>query len=130
MIIKKVSRTYSRSINTRNISANAPESWVRIEASMEAEVESSDDAKMVSEKIAEMCAAEVSTGITALSARVREAFEKPVATTVAPSAPQAAAPTVTSTETPQTIVAPVAAAEAPLPTAPASESPLMSPRQL
>lgn len=46
MIITEITRTYSKSINTRTY--GAPESWAKIEATVTAQVESGDDAKQVS----------------------------------------------------------------------------------
>lgn len=51
MIVTKVSRTYQKSINTKNY--GIPESWIKIEATMEAQIESGDDPSQVSKMLYE-----------------------------------------------------------------------------
>ena len=61
MIIKKVTRGYSRSLNTKNY--GLPESWIKIESTYEAECESGDDAVQVSLLLSEQAKKDVLTGI-------------------------------------------------------------------
>lgn len=51
MILTKITRTYSKSINARNY--GAPESWIKVEAVYEAQVESNDDSVEVSKLLFE-----------------------------------------------------------------------------
>lgn len=57
MLITKVTRTYSRSINSRNY--GAPESWVKVEATYEAVCETSDNPIEVSKMVYEQAKKDV-----------------------------------------------------------------------
>lgn len=85
MIIKKVSRAYSRSLNTKNY--GLPESWIKIESRYEAECESGDDATKVSELLAEQAQTDVLKGINAIIEKIQARQNPP-----APTAPVAPAP--------------------------------------
>lgn len=108
MLITKVSRSYSRSLNTRNY--GLPESWIKIEATYEAQCESGDDATKISGMLAEQAKTDVLTGINQIITQIQN---NKTGTTV----PPAAAPTA-----PVAPVAPVA--PAPAPTAPVAPAPV------
>lgn len=90
MIIKKVTRSYSRSLNTKNY--GLPESWIKIEATYDAECESGDDAVKVSELLITQAQNDVVSGIQAIIEKIN-ASKTPAPT--APVAPVSPAPTVT-----------------------------------
>lgn len=115
MIISKVTRSYSRSLNTKNY--GLPESWIKIEATYEAQCESGDDAVKVSELLVSQAQNDVVKGIQEIIEKIN-ASKTPVAPApVAPVAPVTPAPVA-----PVTPVAPVAT--------PASVAPVATPRAL
>lgn len=69
MIIKKIIRSYSKSINAKNY--GAPESWVKVEATAEAEVESNDDSKIVSDILHNMVKTDVLESVKAITDAMR-----------------------------------------------------------
>lgn len=71
MLVTKISRTYSRSINARNY--GAPESWVKIEATYEAVIESGDDPAKVSTMLYEQCQKEVVEAIKNVTDKMKAA---------------------------------------------------------
>lgn len=68
MLIKKVTRSYSRSLNTKNY--GLPESWIKIESTYEAECESGDDAVKVSSLLAEQAQNDVIKGINTIIEKI------------------------------------------------------------
>lgn len=80
MIITEITRTYSKSINTRTY--GAPESWAKVEATVTAQVESHDDPTKVSSHLFEMAKGQVIAETTVLI----DAIKKAVAATGAPAA--------------------------------------------
>ena len=87
MIIKTVSRSYSRSINT--LSYGGKESWVKIESTYSAECESGDDPTKVSAMLGEQCQKDVADGVNLVITKVHEANAPkapvaPAGTTAAP----------------------------------------------
>jgi len=84
MIITKVSRSYSRSINTRQY--GAPESWVKIESTYEATCESGDNPMEVSKMIYEQAQKEVVDGCKALAEKVKSSLASKT-TSLNPSGP-------------------------------------------
>lgn len=93
MIVTEVTRSYSRSINTRNY--GAAESWVKIESTYTAQIESGDDPIKVSADLYAQCQSEVATGIAELVSKIKQSTATPaVPGTPAPApAPAAAGPT-------------------------------------
>ncbi len=88
MIITKIARTYSRSVNTKSFHPNAPESWVKVVADYEAQVESTDNAAEVSSKLYDLARSDVTAGIKILADQINQAFNKqPAAAGVAPAQP-------------------------------------------
>lgn len=89
MIVKTISRSYSRSINTRTY--GAPESWIKIESTYTAECESGDDPTKVSQMMYEQAQKEVVADMGAIITKIRDGQTKssatPVPTTVTPQAP-------------------------------------------
>lgn len=85
MLITKVKRSYSRSINAKNY--NVPESWIRVEAEYEATIESGDDPTKVSEMIYEQAKAEVVANINEITSKMKEVGQslQQVASTGAPA---------------------------------------------
>lgn len=119
MNIKKVTRSYSKSINTRTY--GAPESWVKIECIYEAEIESTDDPTKISAMIFEQAKKEVIDDTNAIVAKIRESITpNPV---FVPAAPAPVPPPV-ETFTPPTAMPPAdtftATPPAPIYTAPAT----------
>lgn len=74
MLITKVTRTYSRSINSKNY--GVPESWIKVEAVYEATIESGDDPVKVSEMLYGQAKAEVVANIEALTTKMKEAANR------------------------------------------------------
>lgn len=105
MIVHKITRSYSKSINLKNYSL--PESWIKIKATYEAICESGDDAVKVSEMLASQAQTDVVNRVKEIVAKI-EAARAPVAP-VAPVNPAPVAPTAP--------VAPVNPAPAPAPAA-------------
>lgn len=71
MIITEITRTYSKSINTRTY--GAPESWAKVEATVTAQVESHDDPLKVSSHLFEMAKAQVIGETTVLIEAIKKA---------------------------------------------------------
>lgn len=71
MIITKVTRTYSKSINTRSISLNAPEAWIKLESVYEATCESGDDPFGVSKMLEQQAMKEVVEQGAMISDKIR-----------------------------------------------------------
>lgn len=69
MIINKITREYSKSINTKTY--GAPESWVKISSVIEAQLESTDDPKMVSDHLQELVRTDVLAEAKAVIDKVR-----------------------------------------------------------
>lgn len=80
MIITNITRTYSKSINTKNY--GIPESWIKIEAQYAAQVESSDDPVKVSEMLYDQARKDVIASTNNIIAQIE-------ASKVAPAAPTA-----------------------------------------
>jgi len=72
MIITKVTRTHSRSINTRSYGSKI-ESWVKKEATYTADIESGDDPIKVSEMVAQQAEADVNAGIGEVIEKIKAA---------------------------------------------------------
>ena len=109
MIITKTSRTYSRSINTKNFGIN--ESWIKIEATYEAQCESGDDAVKVSGLLYDQAKADVLANINQIIKQIEDS-KAPVAP-VAPVQPVYVAPTtapVVPAYVPPTVETPAAPA--------------------
>lgn len=70
MFITKITRTYSKSINLKEY--GGPESWVKVESTYEAQCESTDDEKMVSDNLHERARQDVIAGCNAIVEKVRE----------------------------------------------------------
>ena len=91
MIVKTISRTYSRSINTRTY--GAPESWIKIESTYTAECESGDDPTKVSQMMYEQAQKEVVADMGAIITKIRDGQTKtatvPSSTPAQPTAPVA-----------------------------------------
>lgn len=87
MIVTSVTRSYSRSINTCNY--GAAESWVKIESTYTADIESGDDPIKVSADLYAQCREEVATGIAELTNKIKA--QTTPATPAAPAAPAPAA---------------------------------------
>lgn len=84
MIITKIARTYSRSVNTKSFHQNAPESWVKVVADYEAQVESTDNAAEVSSKLYDLARSDVTAGIKILADQINQAFNRPAAPATPP----------------------------------------------
>ena len=84
MLVTKVSRSYSKSINTKNY--GIPESWIKIEAVYEATCESGDDPVKVSEMMYGQAKADVIKDTTAVLAQISAALNPAPAGTVVPPA--------------------------------------------
>ncbi len=69
MLVTKVSRSYSKSINTKNY--GIPESWIKIEATYEATCETNDDPIQVSSMMYEQAKKDVITNTTAILEQIR-----------------------------------------------------------
>lgn len=83
MIISKVTRSYSRSLNTKNY--GLPESWIKIEATYEAECESGDDAVKVSELLVNQAQNDVVKGIQEIIEKINASKAPAPVTPVAPA---------------------------------------------
>lgn len=70
MFITKITRSYSKSINLKEY--GGPESWVKVESTYEAQCESVDDEKMVSDNLHERARQDVIAGCNAIIEKVRE----------------------------------------------------------
>jgi hypothetical protein len=103
MMLNQVTRTYSRSINTKNY--GVPESWIKIEATYTAECESGDDPVKVSKMLYDQSKADVLGNIKEITDAIA------ASRAVAPAAP-APAPVATG----PVQAAPFPAAPAQLPT--------------
>ncbi len=71
MVITKIIRSYSRSVNAKYFSpieqqAAKPDSWVKIESVYEATLESADNVEQTSQEIYGMCKADVAKGVSDL----------------------------------------------------------------
>ena len=98
MIINKVTRSYSRSLNTKNY--GIAESWIKIEATYEAECESGDDAVKVSEMLVTQAQNDVVAGIQAIIEKIKASQTPPVVTPPTNPAPTYTAPSVTANPAP------------------------------
>lgn len=87
MIVTEITRTYSRSINTRNY--GAAESWVKVEATYKAQIESGDDPIKVSSDLYTQCQTEVAAGIAEIIGKIKAQVTAPA--NVAPGVPVAPA---------------------------------------
>lgn len=95
MVIEKITRTYSRSINLKSYGSTA-ESWVKCEATYQAQCESQDDPIKCSEMLAVQAQQDVAAQINDIITKVKAANPNtvplnqanPGATTVAPAAPR------------------------------------------
>lgn len=83
MIIKEVTRTYSRSINTK--SYGGTESWVKVEATYTGTCESGDDPLKVSEMLIEQAQKDVTVKIAQVIEKVKAAHPSTVPATMAPA---------------------------------------------
>lgn len=71
MLVKKITRTYSKSINSKVY--GGPDSWIRLEATYEAEVESADDPKKASEYIYQLAKDDVIASTNAIIEKIKQA---------------------------------------------------------
>lgn len=105
MIVKKVTRSYSRSLNTKNY--GLPESWIKIESTFEAECESGDDAVKVSALLAEQAQNDVIQGIQTIIDKInankaaQTTPPTPPTTTTPPSSTGAFVPPANEVTTPR-----------------------------
>lgn len=83
MIVTKVSRTYQKSINTKNY--GIPESWIKIEATMEAQCESGDDPSQVAKILYEEVKKQVIGDTVAVIEQINASL-RPAAPSTAPAA--------------------------------------------
>ena len=85
MLVTKVSRSYSKSINTKNY--GIPESWIKIEAVYEATCESGDDPVKVSEMMYGQAKQDVITNTVAVIDQIKASLNPTPAgsTAVTPS---------------------------------------------
>lgn len=83
MIITKITRTYSRTINTKNY--GAAESWPKIESTYEAVIESGDDPIKVSSQLAEQAQKDVADAVGVIINKIKGAVQP--AGYVAPGTP-------------------------------------------
>lgn len=118
MQITKISRSYSRSINTR--AYGAPESWVKIESVYEALVESTDDPFKVSQMLFDQAKTEVVANIAEVVDRIKASLNPvpPVTPPVTPPVAPVVPATGAAVPVPQTFnqsTAPSGMAGAPLP---------------
>lgn len=89
MIVTKVSRTYQKSINTKNY--GIPESWIKIEATMEAQIESGDDPSQVSKMLYEEVKKQVIGDTVAVIEQINASL-RPAAPSTATTTPAAVVP--------------------------------------
>ena len=94
MVIEKIIRTYSRSINLKSYGSVA-ESWVKCEATYQAQCESGDDPIKVSEMLADQAQKDVAAQVNQIIEKVRAANPRTVPAT--PANPGPAAPTASPT---------------------------------
>lgn len=71
MQITKVTRSYSRSINARNY--GMPESWIKVESTYEAEVETADNPLEVSKMLHEQAKKEVVADVNDIIEKMKAA---------------------------------------------------------
>ena len=90
MIVTEITRTYSRSINTRNY--GAAESWVKIESTYTAQIESGDDPIKVSSDLYTQCQNEVAAGIADIISKIKTQVAIPAAPVAAAGATSATGP--------------------------------------
>jgi len=96
-MLKEVTRTYSRSINTKNF--GVPESWIKIEATYTAECESGDDPIKISKMIYDQAKSDVLSNIK----EITDAIKASRTEAHGPDTPPASAPvTPAPVETVQT----------------------------
>ena len=91
MVIAKVTRTYSRSINLKSY-GSATESWVKSEAVYEAQCESGDDPIQVSKMLAEQAQKDVADQVSAIIKKVQDANPRTVPAGQVPTAPNTVTP--------------------------------------
>lgn len=91
MVIEKVTRTYSRSINLKSYGSVA-ESWVKCEATYTAQCESGDDPIKVSQMLAEQAQKDVADQINVVIQKVKGANPNGVPAGAPAPAPTDAAP--------------------------------------
>lgn len=84
MLVTKVSRSYSKSINTKNY--GIPESWIKIEAVYEATCESGDDPIQVSKMMYEQAKTDVITNTTAILEQIKASLNVTVPNTTGSTA--------------------------------------------
>ena len=85
MIIEKVTRSYSRSINLKSY-GSVTESWVKSEATYTAMCESADDPIQVSAILAEQAQKDVADQISGIINKVKSANSSTVPATMDPAA--------------------------------------------
>lgn len=90
MLVTKVSRSYSKSINTKNY--GIPESWIKIEAVYEATCESGDDPVKVSEMMYGQAKQDVITNTVAVIDQIKASLNPVVPTAPAGSTAVTPAP--------------------------------------
>lgn len=105
MLVKQVTRTYSRSINTKSFGSKV-ESWIKIEATFTGECESGDDPVKVSEMLHEQAQKDVIDKVSNIIEQIKSANPSTVPANM-PAAAQA--PTTAPINNPVT-TAPVASA--------------------
>lgn len=71
MVINKVTRTYSRSINTKTY--GGAESWIKVEATYEGQCESGDDPIKVSEMLHAQAQKDVIANVAVIVDKVKQA---------------------------------------------------------
>lgn len=87
MIITSVTRTYSRSINTKNYGGQ--ESWVKVEATYTGQCESGDDPIKVSEMLHGQAQKDVIANVAVIVEKVKQAANPaPAAGTLTVPAPR------------------------------------------
>lgn len=92
MVIEKITRTYSRSINLKSYGSVA-ESWVKAEATYTGQCESNDDPIKVSEMLAEQAQKDVAAQINAVISKVQAANPRTVPATPANPGATVSSPT-------------------------------------
>lgn len=94
MIIEKVTRSYSRSINLKSYGSTT-ESWVKSEATYTAVCESADDPIQVSSVLAEQAQKDVADQISGIINKVKGGNPNTVPAGMAPAVPEANAAAAT-----------------------------------
>jgi hypothetical protein len=89
MVIEKVTRTYSRSINLKSYGSST-ESWVKCEATYTAQCESQDDPIKCSEMLGVQAQQDVANQINDIINKVKAANPNTVPATMAPAQTDAA----------------------------------------